>query len=90
MMKKLKMALRGTRRLPHVGEHPGTPLMMIMIAIGFLIGLSKGSLSEAMFTASFMAIWIVPLYLYGGYDRARISDRISSAQKTVPADTPGE
>lgn len=73
-----KQIVRGMGTLPHVGEHPGTGLMLNWIAAGTLAGGIKGGIVGILGGATIMIMGLGPLYLWGAYDRARISDRMSN------------
>ncbi len=73
-MDKLKMILRGMKNLPHVGRHPGTGAVLILIFMGGMAGISDG-IKGALIGAGLMVILFVPIYLWGAYDRARISEK---------------
>lgn len=69
-------ALRGLRRLPHVGEHPGVPFAFAMILIGAAVGAQRGGATGALLGITAQALWVLPLLLIGSVDRSRLSDRI--------------
>jgi hypothetical protein len=75
----LKQIMRGCGMLPHVGEHPGTLLLFIFILMGAAAGV-KGGWAGALGGASIMAIVFVPMYLYGAYDRAKLSDELQTEE----------
>lgn len=79
----IRQILRGCGTLPHVGEHPGTMSLFMMIAIGALVGASKQGAITAAGGAALMAIFTIPLYLYGAYGRAEDSDHLELADKSV-------
>lgn len=72
----LEHALRGLRRLPHVGEHPGLPFAFAMLLIGAVVGAQRGGATTALFGVTAQALWVLPLLLVGSVDRSRFSDRI--------------
>lgn len=63
------MAVRGCGNLPHVGPHPGTATVIVLIVVGAITGSRQGGWKGALVGALAMAIWAVPMYLFGGYDR---------------------
>lgn len=73
MLKILKQCYRGTKNLPGVGEHPGTIPLIFWIAMVLLTTLDKplNVILVANFTNLF---FILPIYLFGCYDRAVTSD----------------
>ena len=66
--------MRGCGYLPHVGEHPGTFPLTIFFFIGIYAGITKGWIGWI--AAIILIAIILPIYLYGSYDRAQISDYI--------------
>lgn len=74
----IRQIIRGCRTLPHVGEHPGTWCVFMFVLIGALAGAERGGWRGALGGAIVMALFILPIYFYGAYDRAKISDRISA------------
>jgi hypothetical protein len=74
IMKKIfTQIIRGCGDLPYVGEHPGTPVMILMMLAGGGAGI-KGGMSGFLAGICFMAVFILPIYLYGAWDRAELSD----------------
>lgn len=67
--------VRGCKTLPHVGEHPGTAWVFFMILACGIAGIERGGFKGFIGGASLAAFFMLPLYLYGAYDRANISDR---------------
>jgi len=55
--------LRGCGYLPGYGEHPGTLILLLLVAYGALAGGAGG--------AAIMAGICVPAYLVGAHDRGR-------------------
>lgn len=74
-MSALRQMIRGCGTLPHVGEHPGTTPLFGFVALGAIAGAGKG-LWAAVGGAVLMAVFIGPIYLYGAYDRANLSDQL--------------
>lgn len=81
MIKYLRLALRGTRRLPHVGSHPGNGLLLAMIAIGAAVGGQRAGFAGALAGAAFNGICIGTVYLLGAYDRARYVDTLQAKER---------
>lgn len=77
MMTALRQTLRGCRRLPHVGEHPGAAWLAGLILLGGAVGSGDGALAVAG-GAAMMAAVMGPLFLFGAYQRAALSDRLQS------------
>lgn len=73
-MKAIHHIIRGCGTLPHVGEHPGTVLIIAFVVIGAMAG-AKGGWKGALFGAGVMAIVFVPMYLYGAYMRSVESEQ---------------
>lgn len=73
----IRSIIRGCGTLPHVGEHPGTAWLIVFILMGALAGAGRGSWRGAVGGAIIMAIFLLPVYFYGAYERARLSDEIS-------------
>lgn len=67
-------ALRGMGNLPHVGNHPGTSFMILLLALGATAGFQSGGWKGAAFIGLAVPLSIFPIYAWGAYDRARISD----------------
>jgi hypothetical protein len=74
-MKILRQIYRGCGTLPHVGEHPGTVFLTMLILMGGLAG-AKNGFYGAIGGAVIMGIFNVPVYLYGAYGRAQYSDHL--------------
>jgi len=64
----MRQMYRGTGHLPHVGSHPGSLWIVIFAIMGALAG---GIVGVAVMVGVFG-----PVYLWGAYDRANLSDRI--------------
>ena len=67
---RIKMTLRGCGTLPHVGPHPGTCFVSLLIAVGALMG--------GYFGAAMMALVMLPLYLIGAYERSKASESLEA------------
>lgn len=76
----MRQIVRGCGNLPHVGEHPGTIAVLLFTGMGAVAGAHRSVLG-AFVGALLMAAVFGPMYLWGAYDRARISDRIALQQK---------
>lgn len=76
-MRVLRQIARGGTTLPHVGSHPGTGWLFAFILMGAYAGASNGGeWWGALGGAGITALGMVPLYLFGAYDRAQLSDRL--------------
>lgn len=74
----IRQIVRGCGYLPHVGEHPGTVLVVGLCLATGAAGAQGGGL-VGFFCGSLAAAAVFgPMYLYGAYDRANINDRIAS------------
>lgn len=58
--------LRGCRRLPCCGPHPGTPWLLMFVGLGAMVAGWTGALVSALFFG--------PLYLWGAYERAKLDE----------------
>lgn len=79
-MKILKHIIRGCGDLPHLGPHPGTPIIFIFIILGALAGRGGGHLGM-LGGALVMTVVFVPMYLIGAYQRSVESDQITETEK---------
>lgn len=79
-MNWLRQVIRGCGTLPHVGEHPGTGMLLIFILMGAAAG-ANGGLRGCIGGAAFMALFMVPIYLWGAFERAQDSDAIAAQSK---------
>lgn len=76
-----RQAWRGMGTLPHVGDHPGTTFLLILV-----VGLSvHGGIVNGFWGAigGFALPLVVfgPLYVKGSVDRANLCDKISSVKR---------
>lgn len=69
---------RGCMTLPHVGEHPGSLLMVMFLLMAGLAGVKNGGTVGFIGGACIMALGMGPFYLYGAYSRAELSDQLES------------
>jgi hypothetical protein len=81
----LRHVIRGCRTLPYVGEHPGTGFVVMLILTGGAAGW-KGGLVGILMGAALMAVVMLPMYLWGAYDRSVISERLSRKAPTPEAE----
>lgn len=82
-MNAVRQIIRGCGYLPHVGEHPGTGMIVLFVIMGAVAGLHAGW-RGALGGALLMGAVFGPMYLYGAWDRANISDRIT-AKSAIPS-----
>jgi len=75
-MKYIRQIIRGCGTLPYVGEHPGTLFFIMYIALGGLAG-RDGGISGFIVGCAIVAVVLGPMYLYGAYSRAELSDKLS-------------
>lgn len=78
MRRIIRQCIRGCTTLPHVGEHPGTGMVLFLIGIGCMIGHQGGQWFGAMVCGLLFAAMFLPMYLYGAYSRAQLSDGLES------------
>lgn len=71
----LVQAVRGFGRLPHVGEHPGIAIILFLAVIIISSGVTAGGLTGGIAGAIGFCLTLLPLFAYGAWDRAEISDR---------------
>lgn len=76
-MKVIQQIIRGCGNLPHVGEHPGTLTLIFFVFLGCMAGAGKDEWGFAI-GGAIMAAFMVPIYLFGAYERAEESDRIAN------------
>lgn len=69
----LPRVIRGCWTLPYVGAHPGTPALIAFTAMGAAAGARDGW-HGALVGVGLMLTVFGPMYLWGAYDRAKISD----------------
>lgn len=81
----LRQALRGCRTLPHLGPHPGTPWLILLVVVGGLSGFvgRDPGLLPAIAGAGLMALVFGTLHLIGAVDRARASDRMEREREAA-------
>lgn len=80
--------LRGTRTLPHVGNHPGTYCLLWLIGFGVLAGAKSGGLAGALAGLAVMSLGVGPIYLWGAYDRTRLSDALEEREVSSKQNAP--
>jgi hypothetical protein len=80
-MKAIRQIIRGCTNLPYVGEHPGTFVMLMLMFMGGLAGSSKGGTVGALGGMALMVVLMLPLFLWGAYDRANLSDHLVEEAK---------
>lgn len=65
--------IRGFKRLPHCGPHPGMPLFFILIVISSIAGIQNGTIS--MFLGfTFSIVIYFPIIAIGSVDRSKTDD----------------
>lgn len=69
-MKIIKHIIRGCGHLPTYGEHPGTIPLLMFLFIGFMAGSHNGLLG-GLAGICFFAMFLLPPYLYGAYNRSK-------------------
>lgn len=68
MGKIIKQTWRGCGYLPHVGHHPGTFIVFVLLVCGGVAGGWVG--------LSAMSTFVLPIYLWGAFERAKLSDHL--------------
>lgn len=79
-MKHVKQAIRGTGYLPHVGAHPGTEIVILLILLTAFVSAAHAGVLGFIAGFFFSAVIYGPIYLIGAYDRARLSDRLQKGE----------
>ena len=72
-VKLIHQIWRGCGTLPGVGEHPGAMWAVLLPVIGLFAGGLTGGLIMSAFT--------LPLFFYGAYTRAQLSDALTTRPK---------
>lgn len=78
----IRQIIRGCGDLPYVGPHPGTFILAALLLAGALAG-AKGGYWGMLGGLAFMGVFMVPIYLYGAYDRAKLSDKLQEEAATA-------
>jgi hypothetical protein len=69
----------GCGAMPHVGAHPGTGIVLFLIVITGAAGAQAGSWAGFVGGLGLAVAIYGPLYLYGAYERTRLSERLSAS-----------
>lgn len=77
----IKQCYRGTHYLPEVGDHPGTTMLIGWIILGLVASINK-PLEFIVVANAINFLFIFPIYLFGAYDRAVLSDRIVKSKQS--------
>lgn len=77
-MKAIQHMIRGCGYLEHCGDHPGTSFLVICVLMGVCVGASRGGWVGALGGALFMGAFIVPLYLWGAYERSVLNEKFET------------
>lgn len=72
----LHKIIRGAGYLPHVGSHPGTLILILMILAPGAAGIQNGGLLGFGLGVLLGAVVYVPFYAAGCVSRSNLSDRI--------------
>lgn len=80
-MKLIRQIKRGCTNLPYVGEHPGKFMMIMFMFMGGMAGGSKGGSAGMFGGMAIVGLLMLPLFLWGAYDRANLSDRLVEEAK---------
>ena len=80
VMTLINKIIRGCGNLPHVGPHPGTETLFLFCALGGVDGAKFGWVGALFgFTATLACFG--PIYLWGAYDRAELSDTCEAEKR---------
>jgi hypothetical protein len=72
MLRSLRLTAMGLGTMPHVGPHPGLPILAALAATAVVACAPKGLLA-ALLAGPAMLLVLGPFVLYGAFDRARLS-----------------
>lgn len=75
-MKIIRQTIRGCTDLPYVGEHPGVFTLVMFILAGAFAGSKGGTVLSVISGAALMATFMLPIFLYGAYTGANLSDEL--------------
>lgn len=75
-MNALRHMIRGCGTLPHVGPHHGTLMLLVMVTLGAAAGAQR-DWRLVLAGAGVMLAVMGPFYLWGAYDRSRLSARLT-------------
>lgn len=84
-MSLIQTIARGSRDLPHVGPHMGTPFALIMGTMTILAGLSSRGVPGALFATVFSVVFYGGLFCMGAVSRARGSDILERKARAAAA-----
>jgi hypothetical protein len=76
----IKHTIRGCGYLPHCGHHSGTPILIMFILIGAIVG-SNGGWKGALGGAGVMTAIFGPMYLYGAYETSVFDEELTAREK---------
>lgn len=71
---KFQHMVRGFKRLPHCGPHPGIPLFFILIAASSIAGIQNGTIG-ILLGFIFSIVIYFPILAIGSIDRSKTDDR---------------
>jgi len=74
MLKFFRHVFRGVGYLEGYGDHPGTLWLCTFILMGGLAG-ARGGIWGFLGGAAFMALFMVPIYIFGCVSRSKLADR---------------
>jgi len=67
--------VRGFKRLPHCGAHPGVPLFFILIAASSIAGIRNGTIG-ILLDFIFSIVIYFPILAIGSINRSKTDDRL--------------
>lgn len=76
ILRPVRQTVRGCTKLPHVGGHPGTTFLVLIVVITALAGGYKSGLPGILFGGALAGAIFGTIYAMGAWSRAEISDRI--------------
>lgn len=65
----LKRLIKGARYSDKYGSHPGTIWLINFVSMGAIAGAQSGGLAGSLGGAAFMAVFLLPLWLIGCWER---------------------
>jgi hypothetical protein len=70
-MSALRRIRRGLSYSPEYGSHPGIPIGAMLLATSAFVGLVTNGLRGAVILTLAHSAWVIPLLLYGAWERGR-------------------
>ncbi|TQE91696.1 MAG: hypothetical protein FKY71_20125 [Spiribacter salinus] len=76
MRNTLRHIRRGAGYLPCCGDHPGTPLLLGIVALNATTGAATGGWPGAAFGAFVALVVFVPIWAIGAVERSKSQDEV--------------